>query len=80
MTATKRFLFDYDFDKGDEDERAAEEAAAAAANAPPPEPEIVVPTFSEEEVNAAREQGFLTGKPVDSETAANNLAGLPNLA
>jgi flagellar assembly protein FliH len=61
MTAVEKFLFNYDFDRPPvndrpEDEDVADEEAAE------PEPEIIVPTFSEEEVVAARDEGFAAGK------------------
>ncbi len=58
MAATQKFLFDTIFDveqaPEDEDETPDEEEEA--------EPEVVVPTFSEEEMAAAREESFATGK------------------
>ncbi|MEX2452271.1 MAG: FliH/SctL family protein [Rhodospirillales bacterium] len=61
MTAVEKFLFNYDFDRPPvndrpEDEDMSDEEAAE------PEPEIIVPTFSEEEVAAARDEGFAAGK------------------
>ena len=62
MTAVEKFLFNYDFDRPPvndrpEDEDMSDEEAAVEA-----EPEIIVPTFSEEEVAAARDEGFAAGK------------------
>jgi len=60
MTATEKFLFDFDFDRPavndvDIDELSEEKAEDLV-------PEIIIPTFSEEELNAAREDGFARGK------------------
>ena len=58
MTAVRKFLFERSFDDDvmpevvEEQEQEPEEE----------EPEEVVPTFSEEEVKAAREEGFTAGK------------------
>jgi len=58
MAATRKFLFDTDFDEEEppeeKDESPDEEEAA--------EPEVIVPTFSEEEMQAAREESFAAGK------------------
>ncbi len=58
MGATQKFLFDTNFDveqaPEDEEEIADEEEEA--------EPEVIVPTFSEEEMAAAREESFAAGK------------------
>lgn len=53
MAAVRKFLFERSFD-------VEEEVAEPAA--PEPEPEVVVPTFSEEEINAARAQAFAQGR------------------
>ena len=55
MTAIKRFLFEYSFDSEPEVEQ--EELDIEEQ-----EPEIVVPTFSEEELAQAREESFAAGK------------------
>ncbi len=57
MTAVRKFLFDRSFD--DEKPEVVEEQEHEEEEE---EPEEVVPTFSEEEVNAAREEGFAAGK------------------
>ncbi|MBL6945281.1 MAG: hypothetical protein ISR47_01440 [Rhodospirillales bacterium] len=68
MTAVRKFLFDTDFSEPDPPtpaEKAAEEAAAAAAEEEPSDESVVeeiVPTFSQEEVDAARETGFTAGR------------------
>lgn len=54
MATARKFLFERSFDV--EEEEAAEPAPVAA------EPEAVAPTFSEEEMNAAREQAFAEGR------------------
>jgi len=57
MPATEKFMFDRSFDLPDipVEEEVIEESE-------PEEPEIVIPTFSEEEVNAARDEGFAQGR------------------
>lgn len=57
MTAVRKFLFERSFD--DEKPEVVEEQEHEEEEE---EPEEVVPTFSEEEVNAAREEGFAAGK------------------
>ena len=60
MTAVKKFLFDPSFDESpllpQDEEPVVEEEAEAV------EEEVIVPTFSEAEVNAARDEGFARGK------------------
>ena len=61
MIATEKFLFDYDFDQPvvndeDLDKNLLNEEDVELV------PEIIVPTFSEEELNAARDDGFARGK------------------
>ena len=55
MTAVRKFLFERTFD--DVMPEVVEEQEPEEE-----EPEEVIPTFSEEEVNAAREEGFAAGK------------------
>lgn len=57
MTAIQKFLFDrsFDTDKPDPVEETVEEIEE-------PEPEEIVPTFSEEEMKAARDEAFVKGK------------------
>jgi flagellar assembly protein FliH len=57
VSAVKKFLFDRSFDEEEEliEEEVEEEVEEA-------EPEVIVPTFSEEEMKAAREQAFASGK------------------
>jgi len=62
MTATEKFLFDYDFDQPAVNDEHDEENLTEGDGTAEPEPEIIVPTFSEEELNAAREEGFARGK------------------
>jgi flagellar assembly protein FliH len=54
MAAVRKFLFERSFDVEEED--------TAEPAAPAPAPEVVVPTFSEEEMNTAREQAFAQGR------------------
>lgn len=72
MSATghKKFLFDMDFGTetdpraqlAEQKKQAAEaEAAAKAAEEAEAEPEVVIPTFSEEDVAEARSEGFQEG-------------------
>lgn len=57
MSAVRKFLFDRSFDEEEElDEEEIEEEVEEA------EPEVIVPTFSEEEMKAAREEAFASGK------------------
>ena len=65
MAALKTFLFDYDFDDAKLMEKIVEEETSKDKvddTTTPPEPEIVPPTFSESELNAARQEGFNSGK------------------
>ncbi|MEQ9056404.1 MAG: hypothetical protein RLO38_17050, partial [Roseovarius confluentis] len=71
MSAVEKFLFNYDFDRPPT-QRPEEEDISDDENAPEPEPEIIVPTFSEEEVAAARNEGFAAGK---EEGVRETLAG-----
>ena len=60
MTATEKFLFDFDFDRPTVNDEGVDELNEEdAINL---EPEIIIPTFSEEDMNAAREDGFARGK------------------
>ncbi|MCH8236576.1 MAG: hypothetical protein IIC06_00225, partial [Proteobacteria bacterium] len=56
MTEVRKFLFDNSFDVVEEPEEETEEENEEA------EPEEVVPSFSEEELNAAKEEAFAAGK------------------
>ncbi|MEL0106328.1 MAG: FliH/SctL family protein [Rhodospirillaceae bacterium] len=60
MASTEKFLFDYDFDCPPVKEKELEEDLLDEDDES--EPEIVVPTFSEEEMKAAREDSFARGK------------------
>ena len=63
MTAVRKFLFERSFD--DVMPEVVEEQEPEEE-----EPEEVIPTFSEEEVNAAREEGFAAGKEEGNREAA----------
>ncbi len=58
MGAIRKFLFDTIFDV----EEAPEDKHETTDEEEEAEPEVVVPTFSEEEMKAAREESFATGK------------------
>ena len=67
MTALKTFMFDFDFD----DDQLIKQMVNEEINeknevheAPLPEPEIIPPTFSEAELNVARQEGFDAGKEI----------------
>ena len=64
MSATTKFLFDTRFDLDDDEEVIPfiEEERNPEAAEPEPEPEIVVPTFSEEELAAAKSEAYAAGK------------------
>ena len=74
-TPYKKFMFDTDFDElAERRERARAKAAAEAAGQeeePEPEPEPEVPTFSEEDLARAREEGRTEGLRVGTEQAAS---------
>jgi len=57
MPASKKFLFDRSFDPPD-----IPPVAAVVEELIPEEPEIVIPTFSEEELAHAREEAFANGR------------------
>jgi flagellar assembly protein FliH len=60
MTAIRKFLFDHSFDT--KMPKAVEEADEENEKPEETEPEEVVPTFSEEEMEAARDEAFAKGK------------------
>ena len=60
MSAAERFMFDLTFDN--EVEETLEPEKTDETTTVDEEPEIIVPTFSEEEVEIARQQGYETGK------------------
>ncbi|SVD30277.1 uncharacterized protein METZ01_LOCUS383131, partial [marine metagenome] len=65
MATLKTFLFDHDFDDVQLMENIIQEETGKGNEVnitDQPEPEIIVPTFSEDELNAAREEGFNAGK------------------
>jgi flagellar biosynthesis/type III secretory pathway protein FliH len=65
MATLKTFLFDYDFDDVQLMENIIQEETGKENEVnitDQPEPEIILPTFSEDELNAAREEGFNAGK------------------
>ena len=64
MTEVRKFLFDNSFDVVEEPEEETEEENEEA------EPEEVVPSFSEEELNAAKEEAFAAGKEEGIQEAA----------
>ncbi|MDP7097416.1 MAG: FliH/SctL family protein [Rhodospirillales bacterium] len=70
MPALKKFLFDTPFDTPfDRPEKQEEEKAPEVEESQPEEE--APPTYSEEEVNAAREEGFAAGKKEGIAEAAN---------
>ena len=65
MATLKTFLSDYDFDDVQLMENITQEETGKENEVnitDQPEPEIILPTFSEDELNAAREEGFNAGK------------------
>ena len=58
-TTVEKFMFETTFDEMSEPEIVVPEPEDEEKEE---EPEIIVPTFSEEELNAAREEGFAAGK------------------
>lgn len=60
MSAAEKFMFDLTFDN--EVEELVEPETADENTTDDEEPEVIVPTFSEEEVETARRQGFEAGK------------------
>ena len=65
MATLKTFLFDYDFDDVQLMENIIQEETGKENEVnitDQPEPEIILPTFSEDELNVAREEGFNAGK------------------
>ena len=65
MATLKTFLFDYDFDDVQLMENIIQEETGKENEVnitDQPEPEIILPTFSEDELNAAREEEFNAGK------------------
>lgn len=69
MTEVKRFLFDRRFDIEGQPEEDPEESTEEEEEEEE-EPEEIVPTFSEEEMKAAREKSFAAGKKEGIEQAA----------
>ena len=64
MSATTKFLFEtrFDLSEGEVIIPFIEEDKYLEVEEPEPEPEIVVPTFSEEELAAAKSEAYATGK------------------
>jgi len=58
MPATEKFMFNRSFDLPDLPEKEEEAVDESEAE----EPEIIVPTFSAEEMSAARDEGFVKGR------------------
>lgn len=58
----RKFMFDRSFDEDVEPAGTEVEEAEAEAPAEEAEPEVVAPTFSEEEMKAARDEAFAAGK------------------
>lgn len=74
MTVVEKFLFDRIFDELEPIVATKPaEAEADDENSPVLEPEVVIPTFSEEDVAQARHEGFNAGK---EEAAAESLNGI----
>ena len=76
-TPYKKFMFDTDFDElAERREKARAKAAAEAAMReagepePEPEPEPEAPTFSEDDLVRAREEGLAEGKRLGTEEAS----------
>lgn len=59
-TPLKKFMFETNFDDAPEAESTVPEPEQPEEEEP--EPEIIVPTFSEQDLNTAREDGFTAGK------------------
>ncbi|PIW26194.1 MAG: hypothetical protein COW30_16335 [Rhodospirillales bacterium CG15_BIG_FIL_POST_REV_8_21_14_020_66_15] len=75
-TPYKKFMFDTDFDELAERRaraKAAAEAARQKAEEAEPEPEPAIPTFSEEDLHRAREEGLAEGKRLGAEEAASTV-------
>lgn len=82
-TPYKKFMFDTDFDELAERRQQAHAKAKAEADAaqnggqeqdnPEPEPEPEAPTFSEDDVARAREEGIAEGKRLGTEEAATGV-------
>ena len=76
MATLKTFLFDYDFDDVQLMENIIQEETGKENEVnitDQPEPEIILPTFSEDELNAAREEGFNAGKESGMTEALANI-------
>ncbi len=79
-TPYKKFMFDTDFDElAERREKARAKAAAEAAMReagepePEPEPEPEAPTYSEDDLARAREEGLAEGKRLGTEEASSTL-------
>jgi len=62
MSAYPKFMFDFDLGPEHPEAEAEPEAKAAPEEEAEAEPEVIEPTFSEEELKEARQQGFEEGK------------------
>jgi len=62
MSSETKFMFDYDFDFDKKSVEAANVEPEVEPEIVEEEPEIIVPTFSEEELQAAKDQAFAEGK------------------
>ncbi|MEQ9559110.1 MAG: FliH/SctL family protein [Rhodospirillales bacterium] len=79
-TPYKKFMFDTDFDElAERREKARAKAAAEAAKReagepePEPEPEPEAPTYSEEDLTRAREEGLAEGRRLGTEEASSTV-------
>ncbi len=79
-TPYKKFMFDTDFDElAEQREKARAKAAAEAAMRdagepePEPEPEPEAPTYSEDDLARAREEGLAEGKRLGTEEASSTV-------
>ena len=78
MADLKKFLFDVDFDDVELMETIVQEEVEEKkgdSEAEEPEPELIVPMFSEEDLEAAQQEGFNKGKENGS---AETLADIEN--
>ena len=60
MSAAEKFMFDLTFDN--EVEEPLEHEESDGITTVDEEPEVIIPTFSEEDVETAKKQGFEAGK------------------
>ncbi len=62
MAVIRKFMFDQEFGEPGDAPQRPKRAAAAPAPAPEPPTEPPAPTFSEDEINAARDQAYEAGR------------------